>query len=90
MFDVQVEASANALALRLLATGMQPGARVGILLPRGLHLPVAMLAVLKAGGTYVPLDPYYPQVMNGWSSLEVVGSLSVGQLYAGLTVCCLL
>lgn len=59
---VQVESSANALATQLLDSGIQPGARVGVLLSRGLHMPIAMLAVLKAGGTYVPLDPYYPQV----------------------------
>jgi amino acid adenylation domain-containing protein len=50
----------DGLARMLLEQGVRPGQRVGILLERRLELPVSMLAVLTAGGCYVPLDPGYP------------------------------
>ncbi|MBB5020633.1 amino acid adenylation domain-containing protein, partial [Chitinivorax tropicus] len=53
-------AQANQLAHRLLAQGIGREARVGIALPRSVELVVALLAVLKAGAAYVPLDPDYP------------------------------
>ncbi|MGK4329265.1 amino acid adenylation domain-containing protein [Lonsdalea quercina] len=52
---------ANQLARELMAQGVQPDSRVAIALPRGSELIVAILAVLKAGAGYVPLDPGYPQ-----------------------------
>ena len=56
----QLEAKANQLAHFLQAQGVQPGDRVGILLPRSLAMITAVLATLKAGAGYVPLDPNYP------------------------------
>jgi amino acid adenylation domain-containing protein len=51
---------ANRVAQRLLARGVGPEVRVGICLPRGIDGLVAMLAVLKSGGAYVPVDPDLP------------------------------
>jgi amino acid adenylation domain-containing protein len=48
------------LARRLVEQGVSKGQRVAILQERRLELPVSMLAVLAAGGCYVPLDPGYP------------------------------
>ncbi|MER6529920.1 amino acid adenylation domain-containing protein [Streptomyces sp. NPDC001508] len=45
---------------RLADAGVRPGDLVGIRLPRGRDAVVAMLAVLRAGAGYVPLDPAYP------------------------------
>jgi amino acid adenylation domain-containing protein len=50
----------DGLARRLVEQGVSKGQRVGILQERRLELPVSMLAVLVAGGCYVPLDPGYP------------------------------
>ncbi|SAI08045.1 D-alanine-D-alanyl carrier protein ligase [Bordetella ansorpii] len=52
---------ANRIAHRLLALGATRGARVGICLERGADMLAAMLAVMKAGAAYVPMDPLYPQ-----------------------------
>ena len=48
------------LARRLAALGVRPGVVVGIALPRTPSLLVAVLAVHKAGGAYLALDPSYP------------------------------
>ncbi|MFT3803141.1 MAG: amino acid adenylation domain-containing protein [Burkholderiaceae bacterium] len=51
---------ANRLAHRLVSFGVRPEDRVGVALERSELLPVALLAILKAGAAYVPLDPAYP------------------------------
>jgi amino acid adenylation domain-containing protein/non-ribosomal peptide synthase protein (TIGR01720 family) len=57
----EVEERANRLARRLQTLGAASGSLVGVCLPRSLDLPVALLAVLKAGAAYVPIDPTYPR-----------------------------
>ena len=52
---------ANQLARFLRKKGIGHESRVGICLGRSLELPVALLAVLKAGAACVPLDPAYPK-----------------------------
>ena len=56
----QLERGANQLAHLLLAGGVVPGARVGICLDRTIDMPLALIAVLKCGAAYVPLDPAHP------------------------------
>ncbi|WP_420130057.1 amino acid adenylation domain-containing protein, partial [Longimicrobium sp.] len=56
----QLNARANQLARHLAGLGVRPESRVGICLERGMETPVCILAVLKAGVAYVPLDPGYP------------------------------
>jgi amino acid adenylation domain-containing protein len=51
---------ANRLANLMRVRGLQPGDLVGIALPRTVDLVVGLLAVLKSGAGYVPLDPAYP------------------------------
>ncbi|MEO0405799.1 MAG: amino acid adenylation domain-containing protein [Cyanobacteria bacterium P01_A01_bin.135] len=50
----------NQVGRRLRELGVGPEVIVGICLGRSLEMIVAMLAVLKAGGAYLPLDPDYP------------------------------
>ena len=55
-----LHAQANRLARVLRRRQIGPGHLVGICLDRGTDMMVALLAVLKAGAAYVPLDPGYP------------------------------
>jgi amino acid adenylation domain-containing protein/non-ribosomal peptide synthase protein (TIGR01720 family) len=67
LFDTQklsygeLDRSANRLARALIARGVGPEVRVAIAMPRSAEIMVAFLAVLKAGGVYVPLDVEYPE-----------------------------
>ncbi|MCU7645700.1 non-ribosomal peptide synthetase [Pseudomonas piscis] len=56
----QLDRQANQLARKLLAFGVQPDDRVALCLARGPQLLQGMLAVLKAGAAYVPIDPSHP------------------------------
>ncbi|MCO7611420.1 amino acid adenylation domain-containing protein [Pseudomonas chlororaphis] len=56
----ELNAQANQLAHHLIALGVQPDERVAIALERGMQMVVALLATLKSGAAYVPLDPAYP------------------------------
>ncbi|MGW0425117.1 amino acid adenylation domain-containing protein, partial [Streptomyces sp. NPDC003015] len=56
----ELDARANRLARYLVARGAAPGRFVAVVLPRSLDLVVALLAVLKSGAAYLPVDPGYP------------------------------
>ncbi|TDB99091.1 non-ribosomal peptide synthetase, partial [Actinomadura sp. 7K534] len=57
----EVNAKANRLARRLVEQGAGPERFVALSLPRSADLVVALLAVLKTGAAYVPMDPDYPE-----------------------------
>ncbi|HKV11774.1 MAG TPA: non-ribosomal peptide synthase/polyketide synthase, partial [Thermoanaerobaculia bacterium] len=57
----ELDARANRLARGLARRGVRPEALVGICVERSLEMVVAALAVLKAGGALVALDPAYPR-----------------------------
>jgi amino acid adenylation domain-containing protein len=56
----ELNAAANRLARLLVARGAGPETRVALALPRSAELLVALLAVLKSGAAYVPVDTGYP------------------------------
>ncbi len=56
----EVEETANRLAHLLAGRGVGPGQRVALLLPRSAEAIIAILAVLKTGAAYVPIDPAVP------------------------------
>lgn len=56
----ELNSKANQLAHYLQHLGVQPEILVGICLERSLEMIIGLLGILKAGGTYVPLDPTYP------------------------------
>ena len=57
----ELNGKANQLGRYLQELGVGPEVQVGICVERSLELVVSLLAVLKAGGAYLPMDPGYPQ-----------------------------
>jgi amino acid adenylation domain-containing protein len=57
----QLEQRSSQLARHLESLGVGNEALVGVLLERSIELVIALLAVLKAGGAYIPLDPSFPK-----------------------------
>ncbi|MCP2303136.1 amino acid adenylation domain-containing protein [Actinokineospora globicatena] len=57
----QLHESANQVAHRLIELGARPGRFIGVTAHRSVELVVGLLAVLKAGCAYVPLDPDHPR-----------------------------
>ena len=84
----ELDQRADRLAQRLLGLGAGPDVIVGIYLNRSLALIVAALAVLKAGGAYLPLDPNYPAerlaflLTDARASVLVTGECMQGTLPA--------
>ena len=83
----ELDDRANRLAVALQEKGVSPGDRVGLQLRKGGSAVTAMLAVLKAGAAYVPLDPTVPEARRSYirenSGISVVLS-SQGEAGPGL------
>ena len=80
----ELNARANRLARHLRGLGVGPDVVVGVLARRSPEMLVALLAVLKAGGAYLPLDPAYPEERLA-TTLEDAGArllLSTAELLA--------
>ncbi|MBC3372511.1 amino acid adenylation domain-containing protein [Pseudomonas sp. SWRI92] len=56
----ELDQRVSALTQQLLAQGLEPGARIAHFLPRDIDAVVALVAILRAGACYVPIDPSYP------------------------------
>ncbi|HEV8580122.1 MAG TPA: amino acid adenylation domain-containing protein [Thermoanaerobaculia bacterium] len=72
----ELDRRANRLAHRLLRLGVQPDSPVGVCAERSLELEIALLAVLKAGAAYVPLDPEYPRERLAFMLADALGGLA--------------
>ncbi len=69
----ELDREANRLARVLVRRGLEPGELVCLSVRRDRRLPVAFLAVLKAGGAFVPIDPGHPDQRRR-SSVEASGA----------------
>ncbi|MEP7279700.1 MAG: amino acid adenylation domain-containing protein [Bacteroidota bacterium] len=58
---LELNQRANVLARQLMALGILPETRVGILMEKTFETVIALLAILKAGGTYVPIQTSFPK-----------------------------
>ncbi|WP_282205831.1 non-ribosomal peptide synthetase [Kitasatospora fiedleri] len=87
----ELDARANRLARELADRGAGPGAIVALMLPRSEELLVALLAVLKSGAAYLPVDPAYPadRITHMLADADArllltsTGTLAAGALPAG-------
>lgn len=61
-----LEQWANQVAHLLREQGVKPGTKVAVYFNRSLEMVVALFGILKAGGTYVPLEPTYPAKRVEW------------------------
>ena len=78
----QLDEASTGLALVLAGQGAGPGQVVALLLSRSVEAIVAILAVLKAGAAYLPIDPHHPDARIGFmlsDAAPVVGG-STGAL----------
>lgn len=66
----ELNEQANRLARTLKAEGVRAGKRVAIMVERSPEMLVGILAVLKTGGAYVPVDPDYPQERKRYMLLD--------------------
>jgi amino acid adenylation domain-containing protein len=87
----ELDARANRLAHHLLRLGAMPEDRIGVCLERSPDLVAAFLGVLKAGATYLPLDPAHPEKRLAGSIEDagvslVVTSEAWAPFFAGMAV----
>lgn len=77
-------AKSNQLAALLIQKGVRRGDLVGIALDRSIEMIISLLAVLKAGAAYIPLDPAYPQERINYMLQDAgAGFLLINQQYCG-------
>jgi amino acid adenylation domain-containing protein/non-ribosomal peptide synthase protein (TIGR01720 family) len=75
----QLNHCANQLAHYLLPHVLEPETRIGICLERSPEMLIALLAVLKTGAAYVPLDPSYPRDRLAFMLQDAAVSLVITQ-----------
>ena len=85
----ELEEASNRLAHLLVAHGAGPGERVALLVERSAEAVVAMLAVLKTGAAYVPIDPAHPDARVGFMIADAapIAALTTTGLAARLAGC---
>lgn len=83
----QLNGEADQLAARLQRQGVRAGDFVGMLMAKSIELYVGMLAVLKAGAAYVPLDLSFPadRVTLFWATAARGRCSSIGRCPRALT-----
>ncbi|MEU3040034.1 amino acid adenylation domain-containing protein [Streptomyces diastaticus] len=73
----ELERRSDAAARRLSAHGVAPGVFVAVSLERSAAMVVTLLGILKAGGSYVALDPAYPEARLRWILEDIAPRLAV-------------
>jgi amino acid adenylation domain-containing protein len=71
----ELNTRANRLAHHLIELGVGPESLVGLALERSIEMVVALLATLKAGGAYLPLDPDYPEARLAYMLADAAPAL---------------
>ncbi|GGV02268.1 hypothetical protein GCM10010275_46570 [Streptomyces litmocidini] len=73
----ELERRSDAAARRLRAQGVAPGVFVAVSLERSAAMVVTLLGILKAGGSYVALDPAHPEARLRWIIEDIAPRLAV-------------
>lgn len=78
----QADQWSDAVAAYLVKQGIKPGDKIGVWWPRGLELHMAILGIIKAGATYIPVDREMPadRVETVLNEVGAKGCFSVDQL----------
>ncbi|MFJ2172683.1 non-ribosomal peptide synthase/polyketide synthase [Streptomyces sp. NPDC087851] len=77
MTYAQLDAESNRLARYLIDHGVRPESVVAVVMDRSPQRVVLLLAVLKAGGAYLPIDPSYPSVRIGLMAADAAPAVLV-------------
>ncbi|WP_194815275.1 non-ribosomal peptide synthetase [Nocardia sp. XZ_19_385] len=88
----ELDARVNSLADWLIGRGVRPDTVVAVALPRSIDATVAVYAVLRAGGAFLPLDPGHPaerldRILRIAQPLLVLSTRSAGFAGAAVPVC---
>lgn len=89
----ELDARSHRLARLLVDCGVGPGRFVALLDRRGLDFVVAMVAIWKAGGAYIPIDPGYPadrvryMLVDSDAAVAIVGSQALERFASTLADC---
>ncbi|KAG8160684.1 hypothetical protein KVR01_008948 [Diaporthe batatas] len=88
---LELDAAASQLAQHLVALGVRPNTYIPLCFNKSAWTVVAMLAVLKAGGAFVPLDPTYPAervgfIVHSVDSQIILCSSSLTHKFEGLGI----
>ena len=83
----ELDEASNRLAQLLAGHGVGPGQRVAVVLPRTGEAIAAMMAVLKTGAAYVPIDPAHPDARIGFVLTDAapLAALTTADLRSRLT-----
>ncbi|EYT89601.1 hypothetical protein ThrDRAFT_04781, partial [Frankia casuarinae] len=74
----ELDAAVNRLARLLVGLGVGPERIVAVALPRSVEMVVALLAVLKAGAAYLPVDPEYPAARQAFMLADAAPVVTLG------------
>src|SRR5690606_2294114 len=75
----ELNTKANQMAGYLMSEGIEKGDRIAIAVDRSTDMLICLLAIMKAGATYIPVDPAYPKARIGYMLSDASAKLLITQ-----------